>query len=104
RVRDRMLPAAKITALDASQSVEAACRLFQSHSHDAFPVLAGGKLKGVVGRAELYRALSTADDPARTTCGELCGEAITCHPDDDLARATEQFRERDAARMWVVDA
>jgi NADH:ubiquinone reductase (H+-translocating) len=104
RVKDRMLPAAELVTIDAGQSVEEACRLFQHHSHDGFPVLANGKLVGVVGRAELYRALSTAGDPARTTCGELCSEALTCHPDDDLAQLEGRFRERDAARLWVVDA
>jgi NADH:quinone reductase (non-electrogenic) len=105
-VKQRMLPAAKLVTLKASQSLEDMCRTFQAHSHDVFPVLDDqGKLEGMLGRHDLHRALNSGLHPREATCGDVSGgEVVTCHPDDDLALTMDRFHQHECDRMLVVDA
>ncbi len=103
RARDRMVPAAKLVTLDGAQTLDELCRAFKEHGHDSYPVLEEGKLRAVVGRAELQRALESGLDPRSACCGEIAAKPVTCHPDDDLALILDRFRQNEVARILVVD-
>ncbi len=67
-----------------SNSIAEAAELFLIHHIDAAPVVAEGKLVGLLGKTQLYQALAHNTALNCTIDKLMITEVSTCHPDDDI--------------------
>ncbi len=100
RVRDGMMTRYRTLAIDDSLG-RATEELLAGSQHD-FPVLDEGRIRGVLVRNELVKALADGRRDARV--GDLkLGDGVTVEAADPLLEALEKMREHDSATAPVLD-
>jgi acetoin utilization protein AcuB len=98
---------APVVALEASTPAADAHELMLVKKIRRLPVLDGGRLAGIVTRAELDAVLGPAEQSARRTrvrLGDLMTPRVrTVAPDDPLERAARMMLENDISGLPVVE-
>src|SRR3712207_3632586 len=103
RVRDVMTPDPKV--VQARATLEEAAAIMALLHVGPLPVVDQGRLVGVLtDRDIVVRSVAAGADPVQATVAEaMTAEAITCHPDDDVAEAARLMKEYHVRRLVVVD-
>jgi H+/Cl- antiporter ClcA len=96
-----------VDTLPADMPIDAAVRFFTSDErrHKSYPVVAaGGRLAGMVTRADVLRWRTEGDHQA-TTLDEMVSDSsvAVAHPDDVLGRVADLMVAADLGRIPVVD-
>ena len=102
KMRDIMSPAPVCMA--PGEPVSAAAQAMKQHDIGTVPVLAGGRLSGLVTDRDItVRVLAENRDPRTTRIGDICsGDLVVLGPDDDVEQATRLVRERAVRRIPVL--
>jgi CBS domain-containing protein len=81
----------------------AAAALMLEADCGVLPVIAGGKLAGVVTDRDLFIALATRNKPgSQLRIGDVMQQPVhTCSPDDDVQTALESMKEHRVRRLPV---
>ncbi|MGD9892689.1 MAG: CBS domain-containing protein [Dehalococcoidia bacterium] len=102
-VRDVMT--ANPETVSPSTDAQTAARIMRDRNVGSLPVIAEGRLAGIVTDRDLTLGVSRQDmDPARIKVGDLMSEVpATVTPDDTVDAAAQKMAERKVRRLPVVD-
>jgi CBS domain-containing protein len=110
RMRVRELMSSPVHTIGPETSLKEAARLLEAHGVSALPVVAEGRLLGIVSRSDLVRAeqLFELDDRRTGESAELAGEAltappITVEPETSAVGAAWLMTRNDVDRLPVVE-
>lgn len=70
--------------LSPDHSIADAASLFLEKKINSVPVVENGKLVGLIGKTQLYKALAHSNDLNTKIDKIMITEVITCHPDDNI--------------------
>ena len=101
KVKDVMTGEPRTCSLETN--LAAAASLMLDGDCGILPVVADGKLVGVVTDRDMYIALATRNKPAsQVTVAEVVQSPVyTCGPDDDVRVALESMKQRCVRRLPV---
>ena len=94
-----------VVTVDAGESVEVAARTMQQHNIGALPVVAGGKLCGMLTDRDLVtRCLAASRQPGNTTVRQVMTEQVTSvRPDMEIGAAAHLMGRLQIRRLPVVE-
>ncbi|HZP42445.1 MAG TPA: CBS domain-containing protein [Candidatus Binatia bacterium] len=96
----------RVASCSASDTLNAAARIMWEHDCGCAPVVADGRVVGMITDRDICMAAYTQDRPlsALPVSQAMSREVHSCRPDDPLAVAERTMRERQIRRLPVIDA
>lgn len=103
KVRDIMSPT--VDAIDVRTTISSVARRMADDDIGAFPVLADGKLVGIVTDRDIaVRGVANGIPPDASVRRVMTGRVETCAPGDDVATVLALMSREQIRRMPVCDA
>lgn len=72
-------------------------------THNAWPIVEGDRLVGIVTRGDVLRVLEVASGEDRTVLDAGSSELVVCYPDEPTQAAVTRMLRRDIGRLPVVE-
>jgi CBS domain-containing protein len=96
----------EVASCSSSATLNTAARLMWEHDYGCAPVVADGRVVGMITDRDICMAAYTQDRPLSTlpVSHAMSKDVYSCSPDDPLAVAERIMRERRVRRLPVIDA